>query len=63
MWKEVNIKPKNTNEKCFENWKKRQFMCVASNEDYFEGDKINMDSLLIICLLLNEQSNYFIIHI
>lgn len=29
--------------KCFEEWKKRWHMCVASDGEYFEGDEINLD--------------------
>lgn len=42
-WKELKAIPENAYKKCFEDWKKRWRMCVASNGDYFEGDKINID--------------------
>ena len=28
---------------CFEDWKKRSFKCIASDRDYFEDDKIDLE--------------------
>jgi hypothetical protein len=35
--------PKIEFEKCFKDWQKRWHKCIVSNEDYFEGDNINVD--------------------
>ena len=40
--KELKAIPKIEFEKCFEDWKKRSHKCIISNEDYFEGDNINV---------------------
>lgn len=29
-------------QKCFEQWKRRWDKCITTNEEYFEGDKINL---------------------
>lgn len=31
-------------EKCFQDWIKRWHKCIAVREEYFEGDKINIDN-------------------
>lgn len=41
--KELKAIPKAAYQKCYEDWKKRWHMCIASNGDYFEGDKINIE--------------------
>ena len=41
--RELKAIPKNAFAGAFEDWKKRWHMCIASNGDYFEGDKINLD--------------------
>jgi hypothetical protein len=41
--KELKAIPISAYEKCFKDWLKRWHMCIASNGDYFEGDKINLD--------------------
>lgn len=41
--KELKAIPETAYKKCFDDWKKRWHMCIASNGCYFEGDKINLD--------------------
>lgn len=41
--KELKALPVSAYEKAFEDWSKRFHMCIASNGEYFEGDKINID--------------------
>lgn len=41
--RELNATPTNAYKKCFEDWKKRWHMCIASEGAYFEGDKINIE--------------------
>jgi hypothetical protein len=41
--KELKAIPKAAHQKCYEDWKKRLHMCIASNGDYFQGDKINTE--------------------
>ena len=38
-WKELKVIPESTYKKCFEDWKKRCHMYVASNRAYSEGKK------------------------
>jgi len=42
-YNELKAIPKSAYKRCFDDWKKRWQMCVASNEA-FEGDKINFDN-------------------
>ena len=41
--KELKAIPAIEYKKCFEEWKKRWHMCIASGGDYFEGDEIDLD--------------------
>lgn len=41
--KELKAIPKEDYAACFENWKKRWHMCIASGRDYFEGDEMNLE--------------------
>nr|APL98296.1 truncated putative DD34D transposase [Bactrocera tryoni] len=41
--RELKAIPESAYKKCFDDWKKRWHMCIASNGCYFEGDKINLD--------------------
>jgi len=41
--RELKKIPESAYKTCFEDWKKRWHMCIASNGAYFEGDKINID--------------------
>lgn len=41
--KELKAIPKSAFQKCYDDWKKRWHMCIASDGDYFEGDKINIE--------------------
>lgn len=41
--RELKAIPKEAYEKCYKDWKKRWHMCIASDGDYFEGDKINIE--------------------
>lgn len=41
--KELKAIPKHAYENCYKDWKKRWHMCIASDGDYFEGDKINIE--------------------
>ena len=41
--KELKAIPKEDYAACFENWKKRWHMCIASGGDYFEGDDMNLE--------------------
>lgn len=41
--RELRAIPKSSFEGAFEGWKRRWHMCIASNGEYFEGDKINFD--------------------
>lgn len=40
---ELKAISESAHKKYFEEWKKRWHMCIASNGEYFEGDKINVD--------------------
>ena len=40
---ELKVIPKSAYQKCFEDWKKRWRKCIISEEDYFGGDKIDID--------------------
>lgn len=40
--RELKAIPKEAFEKCYNDWKKRWHMCIASDGDYFEGDKTNI---------------------
>lgn len=42
--KELKAIPENAYKKCFDDWKCRWHMCVASKGAYFEGDPINIDN-------------------
>ena len=39
--KELKVIPESAYKRCFEDWKNRWAMCVASDGVYFEGDKRN----------------------
>ena len=35
--------PEGEYKQCFENWKRRWHSCIASGEDYFEGDDLDLE--------------------
>ena len=41
--RELKAIPDSAYKACFDDWKKRWHMCIASEGAYFEGDKINID--------------------
>lgn len=41
--RELKAITKSAYKKCFEDWKRRWKMCINSDGDYFEGDKINIE--------------------
>ena len=49
----------NAFKKCFNDWIIRWHKCIVSGRDYFEGDKINLDELWIVCVLLTDSRYFF----
>ena len=41
---ELKTIPKSAYQQCFENRKKHRHKCIISEEDYFEGDNIDIDA-------------------
>lgn len=55
---ELKAIPKEAFSGAFEEWKKRWHMCIASNGDYFEGNKINLDKEQIFCVLFQKSGKF-----
>lgn len=57
--KELNAISKIVLQKYLEDWKKCWHMCIISDVDYFEGDKINIDEYIKIYLQNRESDHFF----
>ena len=45
--------------KCFDDWKKRWHKCIISGENYFEGDKIDLDKWIKIFHFITKFTSVF----